>query len=312
MKKLMILCVSFLATALSVATTPVLAQTILWVGPSGSDANSCAQTAPCATFAGAISKGGVGQINCLGSGNYGALNNLTVSITGSLVIDCGAGNVGEMTAGGGSVVININAVSAATIVLRHLSLNGRGVAVGILTQHFASGTLIIENCMIHDSADGIVFAPSSGRGTLQVTDSLLYGNSGNTISVVPASGQIASVAFNRVEIVGNSGDGIDLVGTGVIAGAIRQSLVGQNTGTGILANASGGVFFTVEATSVIANLSVGIQTDSSAAILNVGASTIGGNGTGVKANAGSIISFGNNQMSANGVNGSFTSTTALQ
>jgi hypothetical protein len=46
--------------------------------------------------------------------------------------------------------------------------------------------------------------------------------------------------------------------------------------------------------------------------VNVGASTIGGNGTGVVAQSGSLISFGNNQMSANGTNGNFTSTTALR
>ena len=43
-----------------------------------------------------------------------------------------------------------------------------------------------------------------------------------------------------------------------------------------------------------------------------GAAPIGGNGTGVKATAGSLISFGNNQISANGSNGSFTANTALQ
>jgi len=44
----------------------------------------------------------------------------------------------------------------------------------------------------------------------------------------------------------------------------------------------------------------------------VGASTIGGNGTGVLPTAGSLISFGDNHMSANGANGNFTSTTALR
>jgi hypothetical protein len=46
--------------------------------------------------------------------------------------------------------------------------------------------------------------------------------------------------------------------------------------------------------------------------VNVGASTIGGNGTGVLASSGSLISFGNNQMSTNATNGNFTSTTPLR
>ncbi len=313
MKKLIVVCVSLLVVGFFTATTPVHAQNLAWVSPNGSDSNTCAQTSPCATFAGAISKGGVAQINCLSSGNYGTLNSTTVSITGSIIIDCGEGNVGEMTTGGGNAVININASSAVTIVLRHLSLNGGGNGVpGINTQNFAGGTLIIENCMIGGAAPGIKFTPSSGRGTLQVTDLLLYNNLDSTIEVDPASGQIASIALNRVEIIGNDTDGLDLVGPGIIAGTISQSLVAENVGTGIFANAAGGVFFTVDQTKVIDNLTTGVQVSSSTAIVNVGASTIGGNGTGVKATAGALISFGNNQMSANGTNGSFTSTTALQ
>jgi hypothetical protein len=313
MKKLMSLCGSLLAMAFFTATTPVHAQNLSWVASYGNDSNSCAQTSPCATFAGAISKGGVAEINCLGSGNYGALNSTTVSLTaGTIVIDCGAGNVGEMTAGGGNAVININASSTATIVLRHLSLNGGGTAGGIITQNFANGTLIIENCMIHDALYGIKFTPSSGRGTLQVTDSLLYSNFNSTIEVDPASGQIASVALNRVELIGNDTDGLDLVGPGIIAGIISQSMVAENVGSGIFANAAGGVYFTVDDTKVVDNLGTGVIINSPAAIVNVGASTIGGNGTGVKALSGSLVSFGNNQMSANGVNGSFTSTAPLQ
>lgn len=67
--------------------------------------------------------------------------------------------------------------------------------------------------------------------------------------------------------------------------------------------ASGQVFFTVEESSIVDNLVNGVQTKSANALVNVGASTIGGNGTGVLASSESIISFGNNQMSANGING---------
>jgi hypothetical protein len=111
--------------------------------------------------------------------------------------------------------------------------------------------------------------------------------------------------------VGNSGDGLLLDGGGVVAGTMRNSVVGENGVSGVVAIASQ-VFFTVEESSIVANLVNGIQTNSANAIVNVGSSTIGGNGTGVKAIAGQIISFGNNQMSVNAVNGTFTSTVALQ
>jgi hypothetical protein len=319
MKMLMLICGSLLAMAFSTATTPVHAQTLGWVSSNGSDANNCSQTSPCATFAGVIGKGGFSQINCLGSGNYGALNAATLSITSSIIIDCGEGNVGEMqisTIAGGNAAININASSALTVVLRHLSLNGSGVSgsgtYGIFTQSFPSGTLIVENCTIHGfGAGGIEFDPSLGRGTLVVSNSLLYGNGGESIKVAPSSGQIASVAIDGVKII-NGADGLSLEGAGVVAGTIRHSLVGLNSNVGIFVSATGGVFFSVEESTIVDNLQQGIRTTSAAAIVNVGASTIGGNGTGVRSDAGSIISFGNNQMSANGSNGTFTSTTALQ
>jgi hypothetical protein len=102
-----------------------------------------------------------------------------------------------------------------------------------------------------------------------------------------------------------------LTGAGVVAGTMRNSVAGENGTDGVFAQA-GQVFFTVEESSIVDNLLNGIQTGSAGSIVNVGASTIGGNGTGVLASSGSLISFGNNQMSANGTNGNFTSTTGLR
>ncbi len=78
-----------------------------------------------------------------------------------------------------------------------------------------------------------------------------------------------------------------------------------------MANASQ-VYFTVEESSIIADLSNGIHANSPGTNLNVTASTISGNGTGVKAALGSIVSFSNNTLNGNAANGNFTSTTALQ
>src|SRR5512145_425708 len=55
-----------------------------WVSGVGDDVNPCSRTAPCKTFAGAISKTAMnGEINCLDPGGYGA-----VTITKSIIIDC--------------------------------------------------------------------------------------------------------------------------------------------------------------------------------------------------------------------------------
>jgi len=162
----------------------------------------------------------------------------------------------------------------------------------------------------YGSGYGILFSPISGRGLLQVSNSQVFGNAFGIV-VSPSTNQIASVTLNRVESVGNKGEGVSLEGNGVVAGTMRDSVVGENGSSGVLAQA-GQVFFTIEESSIVDNLSNGIQTNSANAIVNVGASTIGGNGTGVLASSGSIISFGDNHMSTNANNGNFTSTTALR
>src|ERR1700761_2085119 len=67
------------------ASAPAHAQASrTWVSGVGDDANPCSRTAPCKTFAGAISKTAVnGEINCLDPGGFG-----TVTITKSISLDC--------------------------------------------------------------------------------------------------------------------------------------------------------------------------------------------------------------------------------
>src|ERR1044071_1683124 len=69
----------------AVNTSPAQAQaTRTWVSGVGDDVNPCSRTAPCKTFAGAISKTAAGgEINCIDPGGYG-----TVTITKSITLDC--------------------------------------------------------------------------------------------------------------------------------------------------------------------------------------------------------------------------------
>jgi hypothetical protein len=308
MRKIILLCASLFTMVLLMSASPVQAQSALWVGPNGSDGNACTPTAPCASFAGAYGKGSVSQINCLGSGHYGP-----ITITTPLTLDCGDGNVGNIVSSVAGITIGTS--GGVIIVLRHLALNGlsnNGGVNGISALSFFSGTLIVEDCMIHGyhSGLGIVFAPQSGRGLLQVSTSQIFDN-GDGIGVTPPNGQIASVTLNKVELVGNSFRGLVLTGAGVVAGTMRDSVAGENGQSGVVAGSSQ-VFFTVEESSIVDNLVNGIQTTTAGSAIKVGASTIGGNGTGVLASAGSIVSFGDNHVSDNGSSGNFTSTTALR
>src|SRR6188508_1656701 len=71
-----------LLAGLAFTAAPAQAQaTRTWVSGVGDDANPCSRTAPCKTFAGAISKtAGGGEINVLDPGGFGGVT-ITKSIT---------------------------------------------------------------------------------------------------------------------------------------------------------------------------------------------------------------------------------------
>src|SRR3954469_17284547 len=108
---------ALMAAAAILAAGPAAAQTRTWVSGLGNDANPCSLTAPCKTFAGAISKTlAGGEISVLDSGGYGA-----VTIAKSITIDGGGGQVASILAAGtNGIVIN---GSGITVTLRNLRIN---------------------------------------------------------------------------------------------------------------------------------------------------------------------------------------------
>src|ERR671920_930961 len=91
-----------------------------WVSGVGDDVNPCSRTAPCKTFAGAISKtANGGEINCLDPGGFGG-----VTITKSLTIKCHYTEGGALVAGTNAIVVNAAATDKVT--LRGLDINGIG------------------------------------------------------------------------------------------------------------------------------------------------------------------------------------------
>jgi hypothetical protein len=82
---------------------PVSAQaTRTWVSGVGDDANPCSRTAPCKTFAGAISKTAAGgEINVLDPGGFGG-----VTITKSISIIAEGVEAGVLVSGTNAIVVN--------------------------------------------------------------------------------------------------------------------------------------------------------------------------------------------------------------
>src|SRR5687768_6416322 len=159
------LAVVFIALA-AFAATPASAQaTRTWVSGVGDDVNPCSRTAPCKTFAGAISKTAPGgEINCLDPGGFG-----TLTITKSITIDC-TGTFGSTLNSGGINGFVINDSLTATpgtirVVLRGLTINGAGSTPGLNGIRFVSGrSLVVEDVFIQNqlSGNGISIQPSAG------------------------------------------------------------------------------------------------------------------------------------------------------
>src|SRR5882724_10092543 len=101
------------------ASAPAQAQaTRTWVSGVGDDANPCSRTAPCKTFAGAISKTAAGgEINCLDSGGFGG-----VTITRSITISCEPITAGVFVSGTNGIVVQ--AAADSVVVLRGISIEG--------------------------------------------------------------------------------------------------------------------------------------------------------------------------------------------
>ena len=103
MKRLMWLCLSLSVVVFALTGAAHAQATRTWVSGVGDDANPCSRTAPCKTFAGAISKTAAGgEIDVLDPGGFG-----TVTITKAITIDGGNGVVASILASGTNGV-NIN------------------------------------------------------------------------------------------------------------------------------------------------------------------------------------------------------------
>ena len=104
--------------------SPAQAQaTRTWVSGVGDDANPCSRTAPCKTFAGAISKTAAGgEINAIDPAGYGA-----VTITKAITIDGGGGQVASVLVSGTNGIV-VAAGPSDTVILRNIRINGIGTA----------------------------------------------------------------------------------------------------------------------------------------------------------------------------------------
>jgi hypothetical protein len=184
-----------------------------WVSGVGDDANPCSRTAPCKTFAGAISKTAVGgEIDALDPGGFGAF-----TISKSITIDGTGALAGILAAGVTGIRINITADpkdTAKSVRLRGLTINGWGTGANGINV-MAASLVSVEDCVIDGfSANGIL-----ATGVVFVRNTTIRNNVVAGITISSGYLGLADVAlvFNGAGLVGPT-TSIQLLGNVYIYG----------------------------------------------------------------------------------------------
>lgn len=309
---------AWLLAAFSVAfaftATPAQAQaTRTWVSGVGDDVNPCSRTAPCKTFAGAISKTAAGgEINCLDPGGYG-----TVTVTKSITIDC-TGTFGSILNSGGinGVVINDSATATPNtvdVILRGISIDGAGTTPGLNGIRFVAGrSLLVEDVFIQNQNgnSGISITPT-GAAEVNVNHVTIT-DSNNGIVVNPTGSGSARVFLNNVFAQNNTNSGLNVntsgnTGAGISVVAHDSEFSGG--GNGIIATtpaATTSAVIMVTSSNVFNNSVFGIRADGGSARIRVGDTTITSNQNGVSmVNGGLVFTYGTNRLDFNTIDGTF-------
>jgi hypothetical protein len=297
------LTINILAIAIFTFAFASIAQaqaTRTWVSGVGDDVNPCSRTAPCKTFAGAISKTAVGgEIDCIDPGGFGA-----VTITKSLTID-GGGTFASILASGTNG-ININA-GADVVQIRNLSINGAGTGlIGVNIAAGAGSQVFIENCVIFGfragSGLGIKDVRTTPSARLYVIDTTIKNNSVHGVQIGIDVGAVTTVSatFDNCRIIGNTLSGIFSGGGSRLT--VRHSTINGNGSAGVqISQQSGGTTEAALISSVLSHNNFGIFAGSGASITRISDVTVTNNtSAGTSFSGGTIESFGNNNIRGNG------------
>jgi hypothetical protein len=275
------------------ASAPASAQaTRTWVSGVGDDVNPCSRTAPCKTFAGAISKTATaGEINCLDPGGFG-----TVTITKAMTLNCHEVFGSILASGVPGITINATA-AGSNVILRNLQINGvqggTAVAGTIGVRILAAATVVIEDTVITQFAQsGIIDSRTAGQTKLFIRNSVISDNLSTGINL-GATGN----SFTDLENVSSVNN---LFGLAAISGnsiMAKRSYFATNSNTGIEVDA--GAQANVDQSSISHNGN-GIQPNgpirlsNTDLVFNVTAVAIGTTGG---------QTYGNNRIAGNGSTG---------
>jgi hypothetical protein len=303
-------CLTLLASlAVSIAAAlPAQAQRArVFVSVNGNDGNPCTAVSPCRTFQAAhdaVLAGG--EISVLDTGGYGTL---IISKSISIVAIGVQASIAIPLGGTG---ITINAAFGDVVSLRGLIIDGQGVGhSGIV---FNTGlSLEVVDCVVRNmAANGLEF---HGKATttqqLAVSNSYFADNGIDGTFIETTNLGTVAAAIDRTVFFGNLGSGLlaqGSDGTGGLFVGVTDSLAANNNSSGSTAAgfqvSSGNGFGSISNLSVTHSLVegniIGVAAVGSHATLWLAQSTLTGNAAGFQTVGGSILSYSDNYITANG------------
>lgn len=247
---LLLLAIAVLGAAITPSARAAGA-TRTWVSGVGDDANPCSRTAPCKTFAGAISKTEIGgEIDALDSGGFGA-----VTITKSITLDAAGFKGGIANGGTNGIIINS---ATADVVLRGIDIAGA-----------ASGA---APC-VFTGLNGIrILAAHSVR----IEDTTINAMSANGLDIVSSSP--VTVGLDRVTVSNTCGVGVNVAPTGG-ASATLLAKATTITGAGTAVSVGDGGHAWLDSSTIFGN-TLGLAMTGSGIIDSSADTTLFGNGAG--------------------------------
>lgn len=304
-------------------TTLLNAQaTRTWVSGVGDDANPCSRTAPCKTWAGAISKTAPGgEIDALDPGGFGAL-----TITKSITLDGGGGQVASVLVSGTNGIV-VAAGANDVVILRNLRFNGllNSGNPGLNGIRFISGKdLNVENCVVFGFGTNGIDIELGASATAHIVNTIVK----NTGSCVPGSCTAGSgdgifatttagtlrVAIDRSQIMVSSNNGIEAGSNAHVE--VNDSLIANSGGSGLMSDGAGGTSRIGMNYGAIEGGQNGATATNTSSLVIGHTSIAYNNGTAYNTSGGSIFAWstavanaanGTNRVHDNGVAGTPTS-----
>ncbi|NBD09347.1 MULTISPECIES: right-handed parallel beta-helix repeat-containing protein [Corallococcus] len=269
-----------------------------WISGVGDDANPCSRTAPCKTFAGAISKTATGgELDAMDPGGFGAL-----TITKSITVDGGPNAGGILNAGTHGIVVN---APGAVVILRNLTIQGTGTGLDGI-RIMAASQVHIEGCTLMGfTGSGIHVLADAGAPKLFVRNTSINGASSKP-PAVPTDTTAGIQVESGTAMIDHGQIIAAITGLGALNGAqvtVNDTTFAGNSAEGV--HAFGGATVTLER-GVVAQNSTGIKADAPA-LVRISDVMVGHNTS--KGLEGNVATFGNNRIAAgNGIDGTPSTT----